>query len=69
MIVTVAAKRIEGSWEGALIVDGRFSRGLKGKLLATEISRLIAPFLAHERPDETEVTINIAINEPEVKPS
>jgi hypothetical protein len=66
MVVTVAAKKIEGNWEGALVVDGKFSRSYQGKSLADIVTKAISPFLSGEREDGTEVTVSLGFLDPEV---
>ena len=66
MIVTVAAKKVEGNWEGALVVDGKFGRSYQGKSLADMVTKALAPFLSGEREEGTEVTVSVGFMEPEV---
>lgn len=66
MIVTVAVRKVDGIWKGALVTEGKFIDSFAGKNLDTIIENAIGGYLRVERPDGAEVTLNIAFGEPEV---
>ncbi len=66
MIVTVAVRKVDGIWKGAVVTEGKFIDSFAGRDLLTVIENAIGGYLAVERPDGAEVTLNLAFGEPEV---
>jgi len=61
MQATVAAKKIDGKWEAALINEGRFGRSFVGKSIAEIVTKAISPMLAVDLADGAEIAVNVAI--------
>jgi len=65
MVLTIAAKRINGNWEAALIVDGRFARSFVNETITEIVSSGMVPLIATNTAEEgTEVTFNVEITTP-----
>lgn len=47
MRMTIAAKQISGTWEGALIVEGKFRRSYTAPTLAEIVERALTPLFAY----------------------
>lgn len=65
MVVTVAIRKVDGIWKGALVAEGKFIDSFAGKNLDTLIENAIGGYLRVEGPDGAEVTLNLAFSEPE----
>ena len=63
--VMLAARKVEGTWEMALISKGRFLRAVSNDDLFKLCSAQLAGFLVSDRPDGTEVTIRVGVTDGE----
>lgn len=64
MRLTVAARKIEGKWEAALVAENKFQRALLGEKLEDVVLRGLLAVLETPHPDGTIVTIDV-LAEPE----
>lgn len=62
MQIQFATKKVDGVYEVALIVDGKFQRSGSGKDVLQLLSRLAGPVLATKQEDGSEVVVTIAIS-------
>jgi hypothetical protein len=68
MKMTIAAKRIGATWEGALIVDNKFQRALTGEKLEDVVLRGLVGLMTPEHSEGTDVMIEVLCETPgEVK--
>lgn len=65
MNIQFAAKKIDGSYEAALIVDNRFARSGKSMLVSGAFEALVGPLLGVEHPEGTEIAITVTVLSPE----
>jgi len=63
--VVIAGKVVDKKWEAAVLSEGKFMRALTGDSLFKLVASQITALLSLERPEGTEVGINISINEAE----
>jgi hypothetical protein len=61
MQIVIAAKKLEGAYEAALLVDQKFNRSKTSKSLNDVVMKLLAPIFSIEREDGTEVAVSVAI--------
>ena len=64
MNIQFAAKKIDGTYEAALIVDNRFARSGKSTLVSGAFEALVGPLLGVEHPEGTEVAITVTVLTP-----
>ena len=64
MRLTVAAKRNNGNWEGAVVADGKFQRALSGDTLSNVLLKGLASVALVNRPEGTDVVLELVIEEP-----
>lgn len=62
--VLVTCRKLDGQWEGVLIVRGDFERTYRGDDLATVISSAINTFLSLPYAENTRVQVVMNIVEP-----
>jgi hypothetical protein len=61
MNLTVAMRKVDGQYEGALIIDQKFTRSTSSKSANDLVSRLLGPILSAEQEDGAEIALNVAI--------
>ena len=64
MKMALAAKRMGTGWEGALIAEQKFQRALVNEKLEDLVLRGLAPLLANNYPEGTDIVIDVFIDEP-----
>jgi hypothetical protein len=62
--LVVAAKRRNGEWRSATIIDNEFQDAAVGKSLADIVLDAIGPALSVEFADGTEVSVNVVMRAP-----
>lgn len=61
MRVQLIAKKIEGVFEAALVIDGRFTRAVNTQSVADLTAKLVGPFLAAPQEDGAEISVEVTI--------
>lgn len=61
MQIQFVTKRIEGTYEVALLVDGLFKRSATGTDVLALLTKLTSPIIASQEADGTEVAVTIGI--------
>jgi hypothetical protein len=64
---SIVGRRIEGKWELVAVSNGKFYRAFAEKDLYKIISTHIMTLLKSDRPDDTEISVEISIQEPDKK--
>lgn len=64
MKIAVAAKKINGEWEGALVVDNKFQRALVAPTLEEVLLRGLVPVFALEGND-TALLMEVTVDGPD----
>lgn len=61
MQIMMAAKKVDGQYEAALLIDGKFTRSTVSKSLTDLMMKLLGPILTLDREDGSEVSVNVGI--------
>jgi len=59
--IQFATMRVDGGYEAALIVDGKFKRSGTSKSVTDLFVKLVGPILAVNQEDGTEIAVNVAL--------
>ena len=59
--IQFVATKVDGQYEPALIVDGKFRRSSHGDSVPKLFNVLAGPFLAFDQEDGAEIAVNIGI--------
>lgn len=61
--IVIACRKIDEQWEGAVISQNRFTRALINKDLYKMITSQLTGLLVSDRPEGTEITLELGIVE------
>lgn len=64
---TLVARKIDETWEGCVIIQGKFVSALVGDDLFKLLTNKMIPFFRNDLPEGTEITITIGTITPEQK--
>jgi hypothetical protein len=66
--VTIASRKIGGTWEAVLLTDGKFMRAFQGQVgqsLGGVVGGIVAEYISINRNEGTEIALNLSISEPD----
>jgi hypothetical protein len=61
MKIQFVTKKVDGQFEAATIVDGRFDHAATADSIAKVFSKLVGPFLTMQQEEGTEVAVEVNI--------